>query len=81
MVAIVGKKGSKGCGRIFGVVIAEFGQREEAGPAGLLVVAVHSEVLLQHRIETLRLPIRLRGEGGGPIGPNATDLLETPPQV
>ena len=81
MVAIVGKKGSKGCGRMFGVVIAKFCQREEAGPVGLLVVAVHSQVLLQYRIETLRLPIRLRVEGGRPTGPNATELHMTLPKV
>ena len=66
---------------MFRVVVAEFCQRKEASPVGLLVVAVHSQVLLQHRVEPLRLAICLRVERGRPIGSNATELQETAPEV
>ena len=62
---------------MFRVVVAEFCQGKEVGPVGLLVVAIQSQVLLQHRVEPLRLAIRLRVERGRPIGPNATELQET----
>ena len=66
---------------MFRVVSTEFCQGKDAGLIGLLVVAVHSQVLFQHRIKTLCLPIRLRVERGGPIGPNPTELQEPPPEV
>ena len=62
MEPVVGEEGAEGSGRMFGVVVTEFCQRKETGPVGLLVVAVHSQVLLQHRIQPLRLAIRLRVE-------------------
>ena len=45
---------------MFGIVVAEFGQWEEGGPVGLLIVAVDTKVLLLNKIETLRLAVRLR---------------------
>ena len=48
MEPVVGEKRAEGGGRMFGVVVAEFCQGKEAGLVGLLVVAVHSQVLLQH---------------------------------
>ena len=59
MEPVVREKRGQGCGRMLRVVVGEFCQREEAGPVGRLIVAVHAEVLLQHRIQPLRLPIRL----------------------
>ena len=48
------------CSRVFGVVVGKLGHgQEEAGPVGLLVVAIHAKILLQHRIQPLRLAIRL----------------------
>ena len=44
---------------MFGVVVAELGQWEEAGPVGLLIVVVDPKILLQDRIEALRLTVRL----------------------
>ena len=49
---------------MFGVVVAELGQWEEAGPVGLLKVAVDPKILLQDRIEALRLAVRLWMECG-----------------
>ena len=81
MEPVVREKRGEGCGRMLRVIVGEFCQREEAGPVGLLVVAVHSQVLLQHRVQPLRLPIRLRVESRRPVGPNPTQLQETPPEV
>ena len=46
-------------GRMLGVVVAEFCHGKQVGPVGLLVIAVHAQVLFQHRIHPLRLAIRL----------------------
>ena len=81
MKAIVGKKRGKGRGRMFGVVVAEFCQWEEAGPVGLLVVCIDAEVLFQHRIQPLRLPVRLGVECRGAVGPNAAQLQQPPPKM
>ena len=53
----------------------------EAGPVGLLVVAVHAQVPLQHRVKPLRLPIRLRVKCRGPVGPNPTELQQSRPKM
>ena len=79
MKVIVGKKRGEGSGRMFGVVVAEFCQWEKAGLVGLLVVCIDAEVLFQHRIQPLRLPVRLGVECRGAVGPNATEL-QHPPQ-
>ena len=60
MESVIGEKGGKCRGRVFGIIVAELSQWEEAGPAGLLIVAVDSKALLQDRIEALRLAVRLR---------------------
>ena len=78
MKAIVGKKQGKGSGRMFGVVVAEFCQWEEAGPVGLLVVCIDAEVLFQHGVQPLRLPIRLGVESRVAVVPNATQLQQPP---
>ena len=57
MKAIIGKKRGKGSGRMLGVVVGEFCQWEEAGPVGLLVVCIDAEVLFQHGLQPLRLPV------------------------
>ena len=75
MEVIVGKKRGKVSARMFGVVVAEFCQWEEAGPVGLLVVYIDAEVLFQHRVQPLRLPVRLGVECRGAIGPNAAVVL------
>ena len=66
----VGEKRGEGGGRMLGVVVAKFRQGQNVSLVGLLVVAVDSEVLLQHRIHPLRLPIRLGMEGRCPVGPD-----------
>ena len=81
MKPVVGKKRGQGCGRMLGVVVRELCQGEEAGLVGLLVVAIDAKVLLQHRIEPLRLPIRLRVKCHRPVGPNPTELQETRPEM
>ena len=35
------------CGRVFGVVVGKLGHGQEAGPVGLLIVAIHAKILLQ----------------------------------
>ena len=59
MEPVVCIKRADGSGIMFGVVIGKLGQREKAGPVCLLVVTIHPQVLLQHRIQPLRLAIRL----------------------
>ena len=71
---VVGEKRAQSGGRMLGVVVAKFCQGKEAGQVGLLVVALHSQVLLQHRVEPFRLAIRLRVERGRPICSNGTEL-------
>ena len=61
----VGEERGDSRGRMLGVVIAEFRQGQNVGPIALLVVTLDPQVLLQHRIHPLRLPIRLGMEGGG----------------
>ena len=78
---VVGEKWCKSGGRMLGVIVAEFCHGKEAGPVGLLVVAVHAQVLLQHRVEPLRLAIRLRVERRGPVGSNSTELEQPRPEV
>ena len=81
MKAIIGKKRGKGSGRMLGVVVAEFCQWEEAGPVGLLVVCIDAEVLFQHGVQPLRLPIRLGMKRRGAVGPNTAQLQQPPPEV
>ena len=47
METVVCEERGEGGSRGFGIVVAEFCQGEEAGPVGLLIVAVDSKVLLQ----------------------------------
>ena len=81
MKAIIGKKRGKCSGRMLGVVVVEFCQWEKAGPVGLLVVCIDAEVLFQHRMQPLRLPVRLGVKSRGAVGPNATQLQQPPPEV
>ena len=50
MEPVIREEGEKCRGRMFGIVVAELGQWEEAGPVGLLIVAVDSKILLQDKI-------------------------------
>ena len=81
MVPVVYVERARGCGRVPGVVIGEIWQTEEASLVGLLVVAIHSEVLLQHRVQPLRLAVRLEMEGGGAVGLYPQQLQQPPPKV
>ena len=64
----VGEKRGEGCGRMLGVVIAEFRQGQNVCPVALLIVTVDPQVLLQHRVQPLRLAIRLGMEGRRLVG-------------
>ena len=66
---------------MFGVIIREFRHGEEAGPVGLLVVAVDSQVLLEDGVEPLCLAICLGMEGGRPVGTDSQKLDESSPEV
>ena len=81
MEAIVGKKRGKGSGRMYGVVVAKFCQWEEAGPVELLVVCIDAEVLFQHGVQPLRLPVRLGMKRRGAVGPNPAQLQQPPPKM
>ena len=63
MESVIGEKWGKCCSRMFGIIVVELGQWEEAGPVGLLIVAVDSKILLQDIIEALRLAVRLWMKG------------------
>ena len=78
---VVGEKRAQSGGRMLRIVIAEFCHGEEAGPVGLLVVAIDAQVLFQHRIEPLRLAIRLGMERRGPVGADPTQLQQPTPEV
>ena len=47
MEPVVGEERGEGGSRMFGVVVAELRQWKEAGPIGLLIVAVDAKILLQ----------------------------------
>ena len=68
-------------GKMRGVVMGEFGHGKKASPVGLLEVAVHAQVLFQHRIHPLRLAIRLGMEGRRAIGQNPQQLQQPPPKM
>ena len=50
MEAIFREEWGESGSRVFGVVVGEFRHGEEAGPVGLLVVAIDAKVLLQYGI-------------------------------
>ena len=81
MEPVVCVERAEGSSRMLGVFIGKLGQRKEAGPVGLLVVTIHPQVLLQHRIQPLRLAIRLGVEGGRAVGMNAQKFQKTAPEV
>ena len=60
MESVIGEEGRKCRDRVFRIIVAELGQWEETCPVGLLIVALDSKILLQDRIEALRLTVRLR---------------------
>ena len=63
------------------VVLGELCHGEQAGPVGLLEVAVHPQILLQHRVHPLRLAIRLGVEGGRAVGTNPQEFQKSAPKV
>ena len=63
------------------IFVAEFRQGTEAGRVGLLIVAVDAEVLLEDKIEPLRLAIRLGMEGGGAVGVDSQKFQESALEV
>ena len=81
METVVGEEGGEGGSRVFGIIVAKLRQRKEAGPVGLLVVAVDTKILFEDKIEALRLAIRLRMESGGAVGMDAQKLQKTVPKV
>ena len=66
---------------MFGVVVGEFRHWEEAGPVGLLVIAVDSQVLLEDGVEPFCLAICLGMEGGRSVGSDAQKFEESSPEV
>ena len=79
--AVVGKKRGKGGGGVLGVVVSELRQRQKLGPIGLLVICVDSQILLENRIQALRLPVRLRVKSRGAVGPYTEQLQQPAPKV
>ena len=63
MESVIDEEGRKCRSRVFGNNVAEFGQWEDTCPVGLLIVAVDSKILLQDKIEALRLAVRLWMKG------------------
>ena len=74
VVTIVREKRGEGCEKMLGIVVGEFCQGEETGLVGLLVVAVHAQILLHHRVEPLHPAIRPRVERRGEVGANPTEF-------
>ena len=66
---------------MFGVVVGEFRHGEEAGPVGLLVIAVDSQVLVEDGVEPLCLAICLGMEGGRRVGSDSQKFDESSPEL
>ena len=81
MEPIVGEERGESGSRVFGVIIREFRHGEEAGPVGLLAVAVDSQVLLEDGVEPLCLAICLGMEGGRPVGTDSQKFDESSQEV
>ena len=81
MEPVVGKKWGEGSGGMFGVVVRKLRHRQKSCPIKLLVVGVYAQILLQDRIEALRLAIRLRMESSRPVGVDAQQLQQPTPKV
>ena len=81
MEPVVGEVRGEGGGRELGFVVVELRHGKEAGPVGLLVVAVDPKILLYDRVEALRLAIRLGMESGRPVGVDAQEFRESAPLV
>ena len=63
-------------GRVLGVVIGELCHGKEAGLVSLLVVTIHAQVLLQHRVKPLFLAVRLGMECRGAVGANSQEFQQ-----
>jgi hypothetical protein len=57
VISLVGVEGGDLRGVVGCIVICEFCEGEQLGPVGLLVVAVHVQILLQCLIDTLGLSV------------------------
>lgn len=79
MEPIIGEEGAQSCGRMLVVVVANLCHREEVGLVSLSVVAVDTEVLFQHRVQALRLAIRLGVKSKRTVGVDAEDLHQPVP--
>ena len=67
MVSFIGKKWRDSSGGIRGIIISKFGDGEQIQPIVLLVVAVHSEVLLQGLIHLFSLTVTFGVITGGEV--------------
>jgi len=55
MVSFVREERRDTCGSVWGIVVGEFGERQQLGPIVLLVVAIDLEVLFQGLVDTFGL--------------------------
>ena len=78
---VAGKKRGEGGGGVLRVVVSELRQRHKSCLFRLLIVGVSPQVLLQDRISTLRLPVRLRVEITGAVGTDPQQLQHPAPKV
>ena len=74
METVVGIEWREGGSRMSGIVVGEFRQREEAGPVGLLKVAVDPKVLFEYRIAALRLAICLGMESRRSVAVDSQEM-------
>src|ERR1700726_1623010 len=63
METVVGEERRHASGRVLGVVVGEFGERQDVEPVVLLMVTEDPEILFEDLVDAFRLAIRLRMKG------------------
>ena len=81
MVTVVGIKRRVIGGFLNGVVVCEFGDREEGDPVVLLVVAVDAEILFDDLVHAFGLAVSLRVERGGQTRLGTEEFREGCPEL
>ena len=81
VVAMVSEKWGHADGGVQGVVVSEFGYREEVVPVVLSIVAESSKVLFEDLVDPLCLAVRLGVEGRREVGSDAQESFNLCPPL